>query len=170
MKKLKGFLVTFIATAGGSGFTPKAPGTAGTVVGVFIMYLVRDWSFLNVLYLGLGIFLIGWWASLEWSKNVGEPDSQKIVIDEVLGYMLAMWTFPRTGGILVFQFITFRIFDALKPPPIRQLDRMGKNLPIGPAQSFMVIFDDLLAGVLSIVVLYLLFWIFPGTLESFLGN
>ena len=149
VKKLKGFLVTFIATAAGSGFTPKAPGTAGTVVGVFIMYLVRDWSFLNVLYLGLGIFLIGWWASHEWSKNVNEPDSQKIVIDEVLGYMLAMGTLPRTGTVLVVQFILFRIFDALKPPPIRQFDQWGKRFPIGWIQSFGVIFDDLLAGLLS---------------------
>ena len=55
MKKLKGFIVTLIATALGSGFTPKAPGTAGTVVGVFIIYLARDWSPAAVL--GLGIFL-----------------------------------------------------------------------------------------------------------------
>ena len=149
MQKLKRFLATFIATAAGSGFAPKAPGTAGSVVGVVIIYLIRDWTFLNQGLLWLVSLFVGWWASLERSRAVQQSDSQKIVIDEVLGYMLAMWTFPRTGGILVFQFITFRIFDALKPPPLRQLDRMGKNLPIGPAQSFMVIFDDLLAGIVS---------------------
>ena len=149
MNKLKGFFVTLIATALGSGFAPKAPGTAGTVVGVFIIYLVRDWSFTHVLYLGIGLFAIGWWASLEWSKNVQQPDSQKIVIDEVLGFMLAMGTLPRTGTIILIQFISFRIFDALKPPPIRQFDQWGKQFPIGPIQSFGVIFDDLLAGLVS---------------------
>ncbi len=149
MKKLKGFFVTLIATALGSGFAPKAPGTAGSVVGVFLIYLVRDWSYLNVLYLGIGILLIGWWASLEWSKNVQQPDSQKIVIDEVLGYMLAMGTLPRTGAVMFIQFVLFRIFDALKPPPIRQFDQWGKKFPIGPIQSFGVIFDDLLAGLVS---------------------
>ena len=108
----------------------------------------------NFTLLFLGLFLIGWWATLEWSKNVQQTDSQKIVIDEVLGYMVAMGTFPRTTTIMVIQFILFRIFDALKPPPIRQLDRMGKNFAIGPAQSFMVIFDDLLAGILSLLVLW----------------
>jgi phosphatidylglycerophosphatase A len=149
VKKLKGFIVTLIATAFGSGFTPVAPGTAGTVVGVFIIYLARDWDFSSVLALGVAIFLVGWWATWEWSKNVQQPDSQKIVIDEVLGYMLAMGTLPRTGATLLVQFILFRIFDALKPPPIRQFDQWGKRFPIGPLQSFGVIFDDLLAGLVS---------------------
>lgn len=149
MKKLKGFLVTFIATAGGSGFTPKAPGTAGSVVGVFIIYLAREWSMMNLLFLWIAIFAIGWWASLEWSRNVQQPDSQKIVIDEVLGYMIAMGTLPRTGSILLIQFVLFRIFDSLKPPPIRQFDQWGKRFPIGLAQSFGVIFDDILAGFVS---------------------
>jgi phosphatidylglycerophosphatase A len=156
VKKLKGFIVTLIATALGSGFTPKAPGTAGTVVGVFIIYLCRDWSFLNILWLGIALFLVGWWATWEWSKNVQQPDSQKIVIDEVLGYMLAMGTLPRTGATLLVQFILFRIFDALKPPPIRQFDQWGKRFPIGWIQSFGVIFDDLMAGLASWGVFLLL--------------
>ena len=156
MNKLKSFAVTFLATAAGSGFTPKAPGTAGTVVGVFLVYLLRDFSFQSQAIFGVILFLIGWWASTEWSKKVQQTDSQKIVIDEVLGYLVAMGTLPRTGSILLIQFILFRIFDTLKPPPIRQLDRWGKNFQIGPAQAFMVIFDDLLAGALSLIVFLLL--------------
>jgi phosphatidylglycerophosphatase A len=156
VKKLKGFFVTLIATALGSGFTPKAPGTAGTVVGVFIIYLTREWTNPAVLALGIGLFFIGWWASWEWSKNVQQPDSQKIVIDEVLGYMVAMGTLPRTGATLLVQFILFRIFDALKPPPIRQFDQWGKKFPIGWIQSFGVIFDDLLAGAVSLLVYVIL--------------
>jgi phosphatidylglycerophosphatase A len=156
VNQLKSFFVTFLATAAGSGFAPKAPGTAGTVVGVFIVYLVRDWSYSAQAGLFVALLLSGWWASNEWSKKVQSTDSQKIVIDEVLGYMVAMGTFPRTGAILLIQFILFRIFDALKPPPIRQFDRWGKKFQIGPAQSFMVIFDDLLAGVVSLIVFLLI--------------
>jgi phosphatidylglycerophosphatase A len=155
VRKLKGFLVTFIATAAGSGFSPKAPGTAGSVVGIFIIYLTRDWAMSQVAALWVFLFLIGWWASLEWSRNVRLPDSQKIVIDEVLGYMLAMGALPRTPGILITQFVLFRIFDALKPPPIRQLDHWGKRFEIGPIQSLGVILDDLLAGLIALG-LYLL--------------
>ena len=109
-----------------------------------------------MLWLGIGLFIIGWWATWEWSKNVQQPDSQKIVIDEVLGYMLAMGTLPRTGATLLVQFILFRIFDALKPPPIRQFDQWGKRFPIGWIQSFGVIFDDLMAGLVSWGVFLLL--------------
>jgi phosphatidylglycerophosphatase A len=156
MNKLKSFVVTFIATAAGSGFAPKAPGTAGTVVGVFIIYLTRDWAYSSQLVLWTILFFAGWWASWEWSKKTGAKDNQQIVIDEVLGYMLAMGMLPREGWILVTQFILFRIFDALKPPPIRQFDQWGKKFEIGAAQSLGIIVDDLLAGVVSLLVFYLL--------------
>ena len=152
MQKLKGLIVTLIATALGSGFTPKAPGTAGTIVGLFLVYLIRDWSFPTQAFFDVALFFVGWWATLAWSRNVGQTDSQKIVIDEVLGYLVAMGTLPRTPSVLIIQFILFRIFDSLKPPPIRQFDRWGKGFEVGPAQSFMVIWDDLLAGLLSLAV------------------
>ena len=106
--------------------------------------------------LWVGIFIIGWWASLEWSRAKQAKDSQQIVIDEVLGYMIAMAMLPRTAAILWIQFILFRIFDALKPPPIRQLDQWGKKFEVGPIQSLGVIVDDLLAGAISLGVFYLL--------------
>ncbi len=156
MSKLKRFFVTLVATAFGSGFTPKAPGTAGSVIGVGIVYFARDLNPSAYSLLWLGIFLVGWWASLEWSRAHQAKDSQSIVIDEVLGYMVAMATLPCTTSILWIQFILFRIFDALKPPPIRQLDHWGKKFEIGPIQSLGVILDDLLAGALSLGVFYLL--------------
>lgn len=156
MGKLKRFFVTLIATAFGSGFTPKAPGTAGSVIGVIIVYLVRDWGILSYSLLWLAIFILGWWASLEWSRAHQAKDSQQIVVDEVLGYMVAMAMLPRVTAILWIQFILFRIFDALKPPPIRQLDQWGKKFEIGPIQSLGVIVDDLLAGLISLAVFYLL--------------
>ena len=154
MQKLKSWIVTFIATAAGSGFTPKAPGTAGSVVGVFIVYLTREWSFTHQALLWCLLFLAGWWASLEWSIKTQAKDSQKIVIDEVLGYILAMGMLPRTPAILLIQFILFRLFDSLKPPPIRQFDLWGKQFEIGPLQSVGVIVDDILAGIVSLAVFY----------------
>ena len=155
MVKLKRFLVTTIATAFGSGFFPKAPGTAGSVIGVGIVYLVKDWSWPAYSLLWLGIFFTGWWAALEWSRLHQAKDSQSIVVDEVLGYMIAMAMLPRVASVLWIQFILFRIFDALKPPPIRQLDQWGKKFEIGPIQSLGVILDDILAGLLALGVYYL---------------
>jgi phosphatidylglycerophosphatase A len=146
-----------IATALGSGFVPKAPGTAGTVVGLLLVLL---WDAIAVpsgggpnsagagfAAFGVVLFFVGWWASLYWSRYNRQTDCQQIVVDEVLGYFVALAAFPHTWGVLFTQFVLFRIFDAGKPWPIRRLDRWGKSFPIGPAQAFMVIFDDLLAGV-----------------------
>lgn len=156
MGKLKRFFVTLIATALGSGFSPKAPGTAGSVIAVGLVYLVRDWSAEAYTLLWFVLFFIGWWAALEWSRARQAKDSQAIVIDEVLGYMIAMAMLPRTPEILFVQFVLFRILDALKPPPIRQLDQWGKKFEIGPMQSLGVILDDLLAGAIALGVFYLL--------------
>jgi len=152
VEKLKGFWVTFLVTAGGAGFSARAPGTVGTLMGVLIVVLTRDWSHTGFFIFSLLLFVLGWWASLEWSKNTGQSDSQRIVIDEVLGYFLAMGTLPRDPLPLLIQFVLFRLFDVLKPPPIRQIDRWGKRFPIGPIQSLGVILDDLAAGALALGV------------------
>ena len=121
-------------------------------MGVLIVVLTRDWSLTGFFLFSLILFGLGWWASLEWSKNTGQLDSQRIVIDEVLGYFLAMGTLPRDPLPLLIQFVLFRLFDVLKPPPIRQIDRWGKRFPIGPIQSLGVILDDLAAGALALGV------------------
>lgn len=163
MKSLKGLLVSFIVTAGGAGFSARAPGTVGTLVGVLLVFSIRDWPPLAILGLFLALFFSGWWASLEWSRNTGLSDSQRIVIDEVLGYLVATAFLPREPMILLTQFLLFRLFDVLKPPPVRQIDQWGKRLPIGALQSLGVILDDLAAGALALLTTLLLrqFQLFP---------
>ncbi len=124
-------------------------------MGVGIIYFTRDWSYASQGLLWLALFFVGWWASWEWSIKTQAKDSQKIVIDEVLGYMLAMGMLPRTATIMLIQFILFRLFDSLKPPPIRQFDLWGKKFEIGPWQSVGVIVDDILAGLVSLGVFLL---------------
>ncbi len=163
MKSLKGLLVSFIVTAGGAGFSARAPGTMGTLVGVLLVFSIRDWPPLAILGLFLALFFSGWWASLEWSRNTGLSDSQRIVIDEVLGYLVATAFLPREPMILLTQFLLFRLFDVLKPPPVRQIDQWGKRFPIGALQSLGVILDDLAAGALALLTTLLLrqFQLFP---------
>jgi phosphatidylglycerophosphatase A len=163
MKSLKGLVVSLIVTAGGAGFSAKAPGTVGTLVGVLIVFLTRDWSGLAFAVFSVALFLSGWWASLEWSRNTGLSDSQRIVIDEVLGYFVATAFLPRDPMVLGVQFLLFRFFDVLKPPPVRQIDQWGKRFPIGPLQSLGVILDDLAAGFLALCVALVLrrFQVFP---------
>jgi phosphatidylglycerophosphatase A len=158
MKSLKGLMVSLLATAGGAGFSPRAPGTAGTLVGMLIVFMTRDWPGWAFAGFSAVLFALGWWASLEWSRNTGVADSQRIVIDEVLGYFVATAFLPREPLILGFQFLIFRFFDVVKPPPVRQIDRWGKGHPIGPLQSLGVILDDLAAGALALALAWALAW------------
>src|SRR5436190_6131727 len=97
-------IALLIATAFGSGFTPKAPGTAGTVVGVGLVLLwdtvvpsasVPPSANTSFFIFSLALFFVGWWASLYWSRYKNQTDCQQIVIDEVLGYFVALGAFPH---------------------------------------------------------------------------
>jgi phosphatidylglycerophosphatase A len=140
-----------IATAGGAGFAPKAPGTAGSIVGVLIYLLIES------LHIGayyphaiIFFFIVGIWASSRVEHLWGH-DSQRIVIDEVVGQMI---TFAIAAGRhqlsainVVLGFGLFRAFDIVKPFPIRHLERLKGGLG--------VIADDVGAGLYALAVLTL---------------
>ena len=140
-----------VATAGGAGFAPKAPGTAGSVVGV-IIYLLLDRGGGSAYYPHAIIFffIIGIWASTRVEHLWGH-DAQRIVIDEVVGQMI---TFGMAAGryslsalYVVLGFGLFRLFDITKPFPIRRLERLKGGLG--------VIMDDVGAGLYALTVLTL---------------
>lgn len=136
-------LVILIASGLGTGFSPKAPGTAGSLLGVGIFILLRGFSFPVQLTVTILVSLVGFWAAHQAEKVWGQKDCQKIVIDEVAGQMVAglflVGNFPY-GLSVVLLFLLFRLYDIQKPFPTRWLQ---DNLPGG----FGVMGDDLMAGV-----------------------
>ncbi|MBS1124262.1 MAG: Phosphatidylglycerophosphatase [Deltaproteobacteria bacterium] len=143
-------LAKLIATALGAGYSPVAPGTCGTAVAVPLTWALAGlpiWQFgvVAVLVTGIGI-AAAHRADLAW----GSHDSQRIVIDEVAGYLITMLPVDRASWPpLVVGFVVFRLFDIVKPPPVRWLD---ENLPGG----WGVVLDDVAAGVMGAVVMGLL--------------
>jgi phosphatidylglycerophosphatase A len=142
-----------VATAGGAGFAPAAPGTAGSVVGVLI-YLLFEGLSLGAYYPHAIIFffVVGIWASSRVEHLWGH-DSQRIVIDEVVGQMI---TFGMAAGryrlpafYIFLGFGLFRLFDIVKPFPIRRLERFKGG--------FGVVADDVGAGLYALAVLTLVF-------------
>jgi phosphatidylglycerophosphatase A len=136
----------FLALGFGSGLAPKAPGTMGTVAAVPLLLLFQDlplWSFLLVV---LGAFLLGIWLCDVTARNLGVHDHPGIVWDEFVGYWLTMAAAPSGWQWLLLGFCLFRIFDILKPWPIRWIDRRVGG-------GFGIMFDDVLAGVYAWVVL-----------------
>jgi phosphatidylglycerophosphatase A len=147
-------LAVFVATSGGAGYAPVAPGTAGSAVGVLVFLLVRDWSFLSIGLLIAAVTVVGTWASDRAAVHFGREDPGPVVIDEVAGQLV---TLAGTGvGVTgaVVGFFLFRILDIIKPWPARRFEL----LPGG----FGIMADDLMAGVYGNVALLLLLRLAPG--------
>ena len=145
------WIAIVIATAGGAGFAPKAPGTAGALVGTAI-YLLLERAGAGAYYPHVIIFsfIVGIWASSRVEHLWGH-DAQRIVIDEVIGQMitfgLAAGRYSLSALYVVLGFGLFRLFDIVKPFPIRHLERFKGGLG--------VILDDVGAGVYALAVLTL---------------
>src|SRR4051812_47143782 len=88
----KVWLAVIIATAGGAGLFPKAPGTAGAVVGVVIAYFTREWPLNARLALWGALLALGIWAGEIFDRTMKSTDNQNIVIDEVVGLGITAWT------------------------------------------------------------------------------
>ena len=111
-----------IAFGFGSGFFPRAPGTAGTLVAVPLFLLLAPLP-LHV-YAGAValLFIAGIPLCGRVSRDLGVHDHPGIVWDEIVGYLVTMTAVPSGWVYVICGFLLFRLFDIVKPWPIRTLD------------------------------------------------
>ena len=144
-----------IALGFGSGLSPKAPGTVGTLWAWLAWVLLVPW--LNPLQAG-GLIaastLIGWWACTVTADHLGVLDPGNIVWDEVVAFWLVLWLVMPTGfwGQLV-AFALFRFFDAVKPGPVRWADNAFHGF--GWRGGFGILLDDFVAAFCTLLVIAL---------------
>ncbi|HQU15570.1 MAG: phosphatidylglycerophosphatase A [Chromatiales bacterium 21-64-14] len=141
--------VPFLALGFGAGLSPYAPGTAGTLVAVPLYWGLA--LFPGTVYAAVVtvMFAVGIWLCHRAAVELGVADHPAIVWDEIVGFLVTMIPVPRTWFWVVAGFALFRLFDIVKPWPIRWLDR---NVPGG----FGIMVDDLLAGAYGAAVLWIL--------------
>ncbi len=147
-------LVRVLASGLGTGFSPWAPGTAGSLLAAVIYWFVDVptwWIYLTVLALGffLGVFVSGK-AEVLWGRDAG-----RIVIDEVVGMWVTMTFLPRAFWLLALGFFLFRGLDIWKPFPVRRSQRLRAG--------WGVMVDDLIAGCYVNILLNLA-WFLKGRL------
>ncbi len=147
MLVFSGTLAKLVATVFGIGYCPGAPGTAGTLMGLILFYFLRPDLFTHCAIV-FGIFAVGTISAHYAEKAFGTKDSGQIVIDEVLGYAVAVLFLPMTASYLIAGFFLFRFFDIVKPPPVRQIERAFSG-------GLGVMMDDVAAGVCANLVLQL---------------
>jgi phosphatidylglycerophosphatase A len=123
----------------GIGLIPVAQGTFGALAGILLAIAVAHLHPLAGAYVLFFFTLLAIWASERSSRSLGKSDPAEVVIDETAGQLLTLFLLPATGFNLCLGFLLFRLFDILKPYPIRRLERIGG----GPG----IVLDDLLAGI-----------------------
>lgn len=143
----------FLAFGLGSGLSPKAPGTVGSLAAlVFAVPLVALPLWIGFVVV-VGAFFVGIYLCGETATRLGVHDHGGIVWDEFVGMWLVLLFVPFEPGWWLAALVLFRLFDIFKPWPIRWLDRkMGGGLGI--------MIDDVLAAVYALVpLLVLLYWL-----------
>ena len=146
--------VHFLAFGLGTGASPYAPGTVGTLLGIPLVYLLSHWPLWVYLLVTAVLTVIGIWVCDKTSKDIGVHDHGGIVIDEVAGYLVTMIAVPVNVWTLITAFFIFRFFDIIKPWPIGWLDKQVQG-------GVGIMVDDLLAGVYGLAVIWIGLWSYP---------
>ena len=142
----------FLATLGGIGLAPLAPGTAGSIFGwilfIILSHYVGTYTFLVLIGF---VIILAITSSGKASKDLVEKDHKSIVIDELAGIWVAMYpvlfvasTQYERSLYAILALIFFRLFDIFKPYPISYIDKNFKN-------GLGIVLDDLIAGIYSAI-------------------
>ena len=144
--------VLFLATGAFIGYIPLAPGTLGSLWGLPIYWLLSQTSLTTAIVSTLILIGLAIWLAHVAEKIIHKKDPGCIVIDEVAGQVVALIGLPADWIWLAAGFVVFRCFDILKPFPIRTVERRISG-------GAGVVMDDVVAGILSNLVLRLIFYL-----------
>ena len=136
--------ILVLATGFGLGHSRIMPGTCGTLLGVPLAWMLMQlpWIWLQGLILMLGV-LVAVYLSDRAEKWIGGKDPQSIVVDEYLTYPITILGISNPWALLT-GFILHRIFDILKPPPIRQVQHIQGG--------WGIVLDDLIAAIIALLI------------------
>jgi phosphatidylglycerophosphatase A len=144
------YIAYLFATGFGTGYTPFAPGTAGSLLALLLFWFIPlnslHWLILCSIFIVIGI-----WAATVVEKDRGK-DPGVVVIDEIAGQWCALLFFPRSFGIYIAGFFIFRILDIVKPYPARRSEKLPGGIGI--------MIDDIIAGIYSNIIIHIFvyFW------------
>jgi phosphatidylglycerophosphatase A len=141
----------WLASVGGLGRVPTAPGSAASAAAAVVWYAVQPPPDAQ-LAMCLGAAALGLWVSSRVAAHSSEKDPSEVVIDELAGQWLTLAGLPNTPAMIGAGFLIFRLLDITKPPPLRRLERLPGGLGI--------MCDDLAAGLIGRLVLGAILFIF----------
>ena len=140
--------VHFVALGFGAGLSPKAPGTAGTLIAIVPAWLIAAWSLPAKAALIVALFVFGVWICGESARRLQCHDHPAIVWDEIVGFLATCLVLPAEPFWLLLAFVLFRFFDIVKPWPIRDLDHRLRG-------GIGIMLDDIVAAAFAAACLLL---------------
>jgi phosphatidylglycerophosphatase A len=144
--KVRRALAVAVGTGLGAGYAPAAPGTVGSALGLVVFAALAPGGWRLTLGAAAALLFAGAWAARECGALFGAHDHRRIVVDEVVGQLVALSTFPARLPWLLAGFALFRLFDIVKPWPAGLIDRRWSS-------AAGVMADDLVAGLYANLVL-----------------
>jgi phosphatidylglycerophosphatase A len=153
---MRGDLAHWIALGFGSGLSPLAPGTVGTLWAWLAWLLLAPW--LTPGQQGALLLLalpVAWWACTRTADHLRTPDPSAIVADEIIAFWLVLWLLLPAGlWAQLVAFVLFRFFDAVKPGPVGWADRLLHGAS-GWRGGLGIMLDDLVAAGCTLLVIAL---------------
>jgi len=153
MRRVVDSLARVVATAFGSGYSPFAPGTAGSAVGLLLFWPMAAWPWPWQAAAAAALFLVGSLAAGRVARHVGLKDPGIVVVDEVVGQWVTLAALPFTPVTAGLGFLLFRAMDIVKPWPARDLEQV----PGG----WGIMADDVAAGVYAHLALRVVLLVWP---------
>ncbi len=144
--------VNFLAFGFGTGLAPLAPGTVGSLPGMLLFWLTLDFGLYVQLGVAAALIVAGIWICGESARRIGVHDHGGIVWDEIAGMYVTLLAAPVSVAGFALAFGLFRLFDIVKPWPIRDLDHR-----LGGGAGIML--DDLVAALYALILLGLWRWL-----------
>lgn len=152
-------LILFISSNAGLGYAPVAPGTFGTLAGIPCFYLMARLPAGLYATVWCALLLLAFWAADGAGRIYGVVDDGRIVIDELVGYLVTVAFLPFSWSTALLGFAFFRILDIVKVPPANWIDRHWKN-------GVGVVLDDVVAGLYGALALRLCLPLLQPYLET----
>jgi len=141
--------IHFLSLGFGSGLSPFAPGTFGTLAAIPVYLLLQPFSLNIYLFVTCVALIVGIYLCGKTADALGVHDHGGIVWDEIVGYLITMIAVPLDWKWVLVGFILFRIFDIWKPWPIKWVDSKVSG-------GLGIMLDDVLAGIFAAVGLHLI--------------
>jgi len=148
-KLKKNQLAELVSTFFYAGYFPFAPGTFGSLIALIIIWFLIPCFFYILAPISIGLFFLSVWSATRAEETFGK-DGSPIVIDEVTGMVISLIFVPEDIKYFVGAFLLFRLFDIIKLPPARRMERLKGG--------WGVTLDDVIAGIYANLSLHLIIY------------